>query len=914
MTAFDSAPAPSLLADALAGVRLAPVETRAARRAPESAEETASESDWSDAELREADASGSGAPPSASQGAGRPWAHVSKARKLRREARRARAEMRFQGLVDAARVELAEEAPAPDGVFLGDLDASAAIHVLSHLSPADRARVAACRRAERDALTSPGSCRSTPRSSVGAITPVGSPFASGSPFGDGFLARRARLSESRRPSLDGRLSARFADEPESSGHLADAAWREVDLRAAATPTALATLRSVACGALRRLDVTHSRGLKRGDLLELARASPRLRDLRCASLGDTGKFCARDCQLVLAACPSLERFECDVGVSAQRVKVDGEYQRSTAERDVADLLADGRVKIRRLKIHSADAIAASSVAAAAAEAARRSIETGTGVHPRSLDISWGLQLSDAALAGVSRACAERGGGWPIRRFAMRKAEVKDAGAVALADAIAAAANAVEAHEAARERLERGQDRGRGAYAPSTGSGVDGGSPLLPASSPAKTRSAGGSQRPTCELRWLDLGSNHVGDVGGAALGDALGPFVPITRVNLRDNHVGFRACASLGRAAVRCATLRRLDLAHNAVGDAGVAALCDGFASAPGGARSIRVLQLGFNSIGKAGAEALAEAHAGGFIDRLEHLDLACNVLGPAGLEALARMLEPRDDATERGALDEGGEGAGGLDAGGCLEEEEEEEGPCASDDASEMYASDEASDDGEASSEHAPRMMKRARRRVRSRPTIGLLSLDVAVNNVALDGDRSGVRALTRVLETNRTLRVLNMRGNDLTPEMAGDVAECLLENATLEIVNVGYNKMYNDGAWELAEALSENTSLRGLDIQRNEITDKGAAHVAALLSANAGLDEVDMRSNMLSPELVEAFGGRFGDRVNCRWQQEPPKAEEREVGVARRAKVASEGGGAVAAKRAERERRKAERLAKRGR
>jgi hypothetical protein len=356
----------------------------------------------------------------------------------------------------------------------------------------------------------------------------------------------------------------------------------------------------------------------------------------------------------------------------------------------------------------------------------------------------------------------------------------------------------------------------------------------------------------------------------------------------------------------------LDLAHNAVGDAGVAALCDGFASAPGGARSIRVLQLGFNSIGKAGAEALAEAHAGGFIDRLEHLDLACNVLGPAGLEALARMLETRD-ATERGALDEGGEGAGGLDAGGGLEEEEEER-PCASDDASEMYASDEASDDGEASSEIAARATTRSRRRVRSRPTIGLLSLDVAVNNVALDGDRSGVRALTRVLETNRTLRVLNMRGNDLTPEMAGDVAECLLENATLEVVNVGYNKIYNDGAWELAEALSENTSLRGLDIQRNEITDKGAAHVAALLSANAGLDEVDMRSNMLSPELVEAFGGRFGDRVNCRWQQEPPKAEEREVGVARRAKVASEGGGAVAAKRAERERRKAERLAKRGR
>ena len=275
------------------------------------------------------------------------------------------------------------------------------------------------------------------------------------------VRRRLPRAPSTKPAspLDGQRE-RASRTGRSSGHLADAAWRG-SICAAATPTALATLRSVACGALRRLDVTHSRGLKRGDLLELARASPRLRDLRCASLGDTGKFCARDCQLVLAACPSLERFECDVGVSAQRVKVDGEYQRSTAERDVADLLADGRVKIRRLKIHSADAIAASSVAAAAAEAARRSIETGTGVHPRSLDISWGLQLSDAALAGVSRACAERGGGWPIRRFAMRKAEVKDVGAVVLADAIAAAANAVEAHEAARERLERGEDRGRGA---------------------------------------------------------------------------------------------------------------------------------------------------------------------------------------------------------------------------------------------------------------------------------------------------------------------------------------------------------------------------------------------------------------------------------------------------------------------
>lgn len=50
---------------------------------------TASESDWSDAELREADSKGdSDKPPSAAQGSGRPWAHVSRARAARRRERR----------------------------------------------------------------------------------------------------------------------------------------------------------------------------------------------------------------------------------------------------------------------------------------------------------------------------------------------------------------------------------------------------------------------------------------------------------------------------------------------------------------------------------------------------------------------------------------------------------------------------------------------------------------------------------------------------------------------------------------------------------------------------------------------------------------------------------------------------------
>ena len=50
-----------------------------------------------------------------------------------------------------------------------------------------------------------------------------------------------------------------------------------------------------------------------DILDLARESPQLRTLRCTALGDNGKWSVRDVDAVFEACPSLELFECDVGV-------------------------------------------------------------------------------------------------------------------------------------------------------------------------------------------------------------------------------------------------------------------------------------------------------------------------------------------------------------------------------------------------------------------------------------------------------------------------------------------------------------------------------------------------------------------------------------------------------------------------
>jgi hypothetical protein len=301
---------------------------------------TDSESDWSDAELREADCTGTGAPPSVAQGMGRPWAHVARKRRSRIAARVEANAMRFQGAVGDAEGGVRDGA---GGVFLSDLDASAASHVLACLLPVDRARVAASRNAERVAMShrgyTPSSPRSTPSGSV-SVTPVGSVKNNGADFGSvkrngagfggrvaGDLSADAGSPNMGNHGIHGNIngnvngktngnvngSNRSQQTQTPKGHLASVAWREVNLRGAATSTALESLRNVACGSVKSLDVTGSRGVKRGELLALVMVSPKLRTLKASHLGDTGKFSCKDCELFINARPSLTKFECDVGV-------------------------------------------------------------------------------------------------------------------------------------------------------------------------------------------------------------------------------------------------------------------------------------------------------------------------------------------------------------------------------------------------------------------------------------------------------------------------------------------------------------------------------------------------------------------------------------------------------------------------
>jgi len=71
---------------------------------------------------------------------------------------------------------------------------------------------------------------------------------------------------------------------------------------------------------------------------------------------------------------------------------------------------------------------------------------------------------------------------------------------------------------------------------------------------------------------------------------------------------------------------------------------------------------------------------------------------------------------------------------------------------------------------------------------------------------------------------------------------------------------------------LSENVTLFGLDLQRNEITDESVDSLERCMTENTVCEECDVRSNMLSESTVKELNEMFQDRVNARWQLEPPK------------------------------------------
>ena len=116
-----------------------------------------------------------------------------------------------------------------------------------------------------------------------------------------------------------------------------------------------------------------------------------------------------------------------------------------------------------------------------------------------------------------------------------------------------------------------------------------------------------------------------------------------------------------------------------------------------------------------------------------------------------------------------------------------------------------------------------------------------AVENLNLGGcgmTDLGAFALAEALKKNKTVRELNINGNNkgITARGIGAIAKALGTNSCITTLRVGYGVLDRDGASLLAQALKTNTALKLIDLDHNGKMGTGAAEIARALKENRSL------------------------------------------------------------------------------
>jgi hypothetical protein len=107
-----------------------------------------------------------------------------------------------------------------------------------------------------------------------------------------------------------------------------------------------------------------------------------------------------------------------------------------------------------------------------------------------------------------------------------------------------------------------------------------------------------------------------------------------------------------------------------------------------------------------------------------------------------------------------------------------------------------------------------------------------------LEDDEAGIEPF---LQKNRSLRILNLEGNNLNDESIHALSYGIKHNdyTALERLYLGWNAIGDEGTIALAEMLEVNTSLRVLGLGENLIQNAGARAVLAAMDQNTTITEI---------------------------------------------------------------------------
>ncbi|RXM37419.1 Leucine-rich repeat-containing protein 45 [Acipenser ruthenus] len=138
-----------------------------------------------------------------------------------------------------------------------------------------------------------------------------------------------------------------------------------------------------------------------------------------------------------------------------------------------------------------------------------------------------------------------------------------------------------------------------------------------------------------------------------------------------------------------------------------------------------------------------------------------------------------------------------------------------------------------------------------------VLSNDVLFTEVVLSDcmlSEEGVKLLLHGLCSNTTVKVLDLKGNNMRAVGSEALGKLLRQNKSIRRLTLEWNAlgMWGEAFSIFCEGLGSNEALKQLDLRNNQINHQGAGELAMALKRNTTLQELDLRWNNIG-----LLGGR---------------------------------------------------------
>ena len=111
---------------------------------------------------------------------------------------------------------------------------------------------------------------------------------------------------------------------------------------------------------------------------------------------------------------------------------------------------------------------------------------------------------------------------------------------------------------------------------------------------------------------------------------------------------------------------------------------------------------------------------------------------------------------------------------------------------------------------------------------------------------RSCERIILRALIKITTLTELNLFGNNIPEEAAGDLAAVITDNCFLKILNLFGNSLHTGGVITISQSLNNIATLKVLNIGNNEVSHQAASAISSVIRNNIDLEELNLSYNIL--------------------------------------------------------------------